>query len=73
MYMTSEPDNWYIHGNKGLMYLFWFGLIPNIIYYFKNLHTDGNLVAFLVSSILLYIGYAMIVNAFGLLYFKYLF
>ncbi|WP_216831513.1 hypothetical protein [Alkalihalobacterium elongatum] len=71
MFMTGEPDDWFTKVNRGLLYLFWFGMIPNLFYFFKHFHTENNLVGFIVSSLLLFGLYWIIVNAAGWAYFRY--
>ncbi|MBU9723697.1 MULTISPECIES: hypothetical protein [Bacillaceae] len=73
MFMTSEPDTWFNNVNKALIYLFWFGMIPNVVYLFKNWSAESNFVSFIVSSVILYIVYFAVVNFAGWLYFHKIF
>ncbi len=69
MFITSDPNDWFIKVNKGLLYLFWIGMVPNFIYFLKFFNTEKNFLIFFISSIILFVVYFIIINIAGWIYF----
>jgi len=72
MLMTAGPISWFETVNRALLYLFWVGLIPNVIYFIKYFKVENNAISFFVSSVLLFVIYFLVVNASGWAYFHYI-
>ncbi len=57
--------DWFSTINTVLTVLFFLGMIPNISLFVKNFEVEGNVTAFWISNIFVYITYFILINSFG--------